>query len=489
MSSQPGRVSPTREDPVVRSVSEAVGGPLGDHAGQHPWWTPLRVVLVLAALAMSLGIAVKAPCLDTAGESGNTGRYTNLCWSDTSTAYVANGFAEGYWPFTDDEQVRARYAPGWLAPLPAYVAFASQRVTALLNGSPDLEDRALVPVTEVAQQPEVLREARIFTLVNAVVLAAVGLLAAGLLTGVRRRRPWDAAAFALAPVLVLFFPITWDLLAAGAVAAALWGWSRGRPGVLGLAIGVGAAASPFVALLLVPALALLVSDGRLSGAARVLGGAVAAWATLMIPAVASSPQAWRTSWQAYLHGADIGSAWLLVGQVADVDPSNRVILIGTALMLAVLSAVVVGLAWRTTWSFASLGTLLVAGALVVSPAAAPSFALVLLPLAVVAVRSWSHLLVWQVCEVGHWATLGFYLGGLLAPAGGGDARAYWLGVVLRLGGLVWLIGATAMSATDPDPGELDPGGGDLGDGHLVEGRRGEADPHLDVLTDVGHARS
>ena len=107
------------------------------------------------------------------------------------------------------------------------------------------------------------------------------------------------------------------------------------------------------------------------------------------------------------------------------------------------------LAWRTRWSFASLGTLMVAVALIVSPAAAPSYALVLLPLAVVAVRAWSHLLVWQACEIGHWAVLGFYLGGVLAPSGGGDARAYWLGVVLRLCGLVWLIGATAMSAADP----------------------------------------
>ncbi len=478
MTAHEGRVSPTREDGVVRSVSEAVGGPLGDHAGQHPWWTPLRAVLLLAAIAMSLGIVAKAPCLDIAGEAGNTGRYTNLCWSDTSTAYVANGFAEGYWPFTDDEQVRARYAPAWVPPLPAYVAFVSQRMTHLLNGSPDLDERALVPVTDVAAQSEVLREARIFTLVNAVLLAAVGLLAAGLLTGVRRRRPWDAAAFALAPVLVLFFPITWDLLGGAAVAVALWGWSRGRPGVVGLAIGVGAAASPFVALLLVPAVALSVRDRRLPDAGMVVGGALAASATLNVPALASSPDAWQASWKSYFHGADIGSAWMLVNQVADVDPSTRTILIATGLMLVVVSALVVALAWRTSWSFASLATVLVAGALIVSPAAAPSFALVLLPLAVVAVRAWSHLLVWQACEIGHWAVLGFYLGGVLAPSGGGDARAYWLGVVLRLGGLVWLIGATAMCAADTDSEDLDP----------VERGGGEPDADLDVLADLGHAR-
>lgn len=478
MTAHEARVSPTREDAVVRSVSEVVGGPLGDHAGRHPWWTPLRAVLLLAAIAMSLGIVAKAPCLDIAGEAANTGRYTNLCWSDTSTAYVASGFAEGYWPFTDDEQVRARFAPAWVPPLPAYVAFVSQRVTSLINGSPDLDARALVPIADVAAQPGVLREARIFTLVNAVLLAAVGLLAAGLLTGVRRRRPWDAAAFALAPVLVLFFPITWDLLGGAAVAAALWGWSRRRPGVTGLALGVGAAASPFVALLLVPALARLLRERRLADAGVFVASALAAWAALMVPALASSPQAWQTSWKGYFHGADIGSAWLLVSQVANVDPSSKVILVGTGLMLALACAVVVALAWRTQWSFATLGTLLVAVALIVSPAAAPAYALVLLPLAVVAVRAWSHLLVWQACEIGHWAMLGFYLGGVLAPSGGGDARAYWLGVVLRLGGLVWLIGATVLSAAD-DSVDVDP----------VERGGGEPDADVDVLPDLGHART
>ena len=484
MTEQVGRISPSCEDAVVRSVSEAVGGPLGDHAGQHPWWTPLRVVLLLAAVAMSLGIAVKAPCLDVAGQSDRPGRYASLCWSDTGTAYVANGFAEGHWPFTDDEQVRARYAPAWLPPLPAYVAFASQRVTAVLSGSPDLDARSLVPVAEVAQQPEVRREARIFTLVTAVLLAAVGLLVAGLLTGVRRRRPWDAAAFALAPVLVLFFPITWDLLPAAAVAGALWGWSRGRLGVMGAAIGVGAAASPFVALLVVPAAARLLRDRRLPDAGLFAAVSVATWVVLMMPAVASSPAVWKSSWNGFFHGADIGSAWLLVSQVAGVDPSHRTILLGTAALLVAGCAVVVTLAWRTTWSFAALGTVLLAQALIISPAAAPSYALLLLPLAVVAVRRWSSLLVWQACEVGHWAMLGFYLGGVLAPSAGGDSRAYWLGVLLRLGGLVWLIGATALAANEPGAADLD-----SADVDPVEPGRGEADPDLDVLADVRHART
>ncbi len=464
---------------MVRSVSEVVGGPLGEHAGRHPWWTPLRVVLVLAAVAMSLGIVAKAPCLDTAGGSG-TGRYAALCWTDTSTAYVQNGYAEGHWPFTDDGSVRARYAPGWLPPLPAYVAFASQRITALVSGGPDLDKRSQLPVLEVAQRPDVLREARIFALVNAVLLAGAGLLTATLLSQVRRRRPWDAAAFAVAPLLVLFFPITWDLLPAAAVGVAIWAWSRQRTAVTGLAIGVGAAASPFVALLLVPAVALLVGRRRCAHAAVLATSAVAAWVVLNSPALLSSPQAWRTSWKGFFHGADIGSVWLLAGQVFGWTPSATVMIAGTAAGLLIVASVVVVLALRiqrTGWSLASLGTVLIAAALILSPAAAPSYALVLLPLAVVAVRGWGPLLVWQGCEIFHWAMLGFYLGGALAPAAGGDARAYWWAVVARIGGLVWLITVTTKQASDPDSGDVD----------AVEVGRGEADTDLDVLADVGHA--
>ena len=103
----------------------------------------------------------------------------------------------------------------------------------------------------------------------------------------------------------------------------------------------------------------------------------------------------------------------------------------------------------------------------------------LLPLAVVAVRAWSQLLAWQACEIGHWALLGFYLGGVLAPSGGGDARAYWLGVLLRLSGSAWLIGATVLGPPTTSARSRS----------AVERGRGEADPDVDVLADVRHARA
>ena len=65
--------APTREDPLVASLSEVVGGPVGDHAGPHRWWSPLRLQLVLTAAALILGLAVPGASTDPARVAGLAG--------------------------------------------------------------------------------------------------------------------------------------------------------------------------------------------------------------------------------------------------------------------------------------------------------------------------------------------------------------------------------------------------------------------------------
>ena len=322
---------------------------------------------------------------------------------------------------------------------------------------------------------------RIFTAVNAVWLAAAGLLAAGLLVGAAAPRAWDAAGFAVAPVLVLLWPITWDLLAAAAVAAALWGWARGRPAVAGVALGLGAAVSPLVALLLVPLAVVGRRDGGWRGRAARRGGrdhlaAGRPAGVRLVPdrvggVLAGLPPRRRR-----------GSVWLLVQQAGNTDLSRATVLTASGSWWprgcggGGPRAAHPALARR-------LGALAVAGTLLVSPASAPSYALVLLPLAALAVPRWRDLLVWQAGEVAHFALLGWYLGGLLAPAGGGDARAYWWGdprpaprpgLAGRGRGAERRPGKRATASADDD---------------AVEVRGGEAHPDVDVLADGGHARA
>ncbi len=103
-----GHVHPTRDDDVAAALSTGIGGPVGSRAGRHRWWTPVRVVLALTALCFAVGMLQKASCYAETWGNGDE-RYTHMCYSDLPYLYTGRGFAELSWPYSDDEQVRARY--------------------------------------------------------------------------------------------------------------------------------------------------------------------------------------------------------------------------------------------------------------------------------------------------------------------------------------------------------------------------------------------
>ena len=76
----PARVVPTWTEPLATTASRVVGGPLGRHAlvGRSPFWTPLRVVLLMAVTVLAAGLvrqgAVPAAVHDAPrGSSPSTG--------------------------------------------------------------------------------------------------------------------------------------------------------------------------------------------------------------------------------------------------------------------------------------------------------------------------------------------------------------------------------------------------------------------------------
>ena len=102
-----GPVPPTTDDPVVRALSEGVGGPVGTRAGRHRWWTPVRVLLALTAVCFALGMVQKSSCYQDDWHDGRA-RYSQMCYSDLPYLYTGRGLAELNWPYTSDPQVRAR---------------------------------------------------------------------------------------------------------------------------------------------------------------------------------------------------------------------------------------------------------------------------------------------------------------------------------------------------------------------------------------------
>jgi uncharacterized membrane protein len=110
---------------------------------------------------------------------------------------------------------------------------------------------------------------------------------------------------------------------------------------------------------------------------------------------------------------------------------------------------VVGLLAPRTPRFAQLGFLIVAGFLIVNKVYSPQYVLWLLPLAVLARPRWRDQLIWQGCEVLYFAGVWWYLGGLLTAGGGGDQPFYWLTVVIRVLGELYLVGIVTRDLFAP----------------------------------------
>ncbi|MDZ5619372.1 glycosyltransferase 87 family protein [Nocardioides sp. HM23] len=488
-------VHPTRDDRVVAAVSEVVGGPVGEHAGRHRWWTPARVLLLLTAITFVLGMAQKAPCSLADGKD-QPWVYSHMCYTDLRPLYVPRGLAELSWPYDDDEETRDRYDAMEYPVGISYWAYGAAWVTQVLNGSPDRDARSDQPVDELAASKDVDRELTIFVLVNAVGFAALALLSVWLLSKVDRGRPWDAAAFALSPTLILTGLINWDLIAVALVAAALWSWSRDRPVLTGLLIGLGTAAKLYPLFLLGGLLIICIRQRRYGAFALATVWAAVTWSLVNLPAYLSGPDTWKVFWSFNAdRGADLGSVWLIIDQVRDSGVGVDTINLASWIFFGVWCAgvLVLGLlAGRRTGHvprLAQLGFLIVVGFLLINKVYSPQYVLWLLPLAVLARPRWRDQIIWQAGEVFYFCTVWWYLGNYLQPAGGGDVGFYWVGIAVRMACELYLAAVIVrdMLAPNHDPTGDRPEPEDLADVDPVEGGGGVAHPHVDPVADGRHA--
>jgi uncharacterized membrane protein len=449
-------VDPTVDDPLVATLSEGVGGPVGSRAAGHPWWTPVRVLLALTAVIMALGMLQKGNCYEDTWQNGQA-RYTHMCYSDLPYLYTGRGFAELNWPYSDDVQVRDRFEVMEYPVGISYWAWGTAWVTHWLNGSPDLESRYGASTDDVAGRPDVHREMRIFVIVNALGFAVLALLCTWLLAGVNPRRPWDAAAFAVSPALLLTGLVNWDLLAVAFVAGALWAWSRDRPLLTGVLIGLGAATKLYPLFLLGGVLVICLRQRRFRAFGVAALGAAGAWLLANAPALLSGPSEWKVFWTFNSdRGADLGSIWLVVQQALDTTPDPfsfepHTINVVSWLFFGLwcLGVAALGLTSPANPRLAQLGFLIVAGFLLINKVYSPQYVLWLLPLAVLARPRWRDLLIWQAGEILYFASVWWYLGGYLAPAAGGDAGFYWAATLIRMAAELYLIAMVVRDIWQP----------------------------------------
>ncbi|MEU5050746.1 glycosyltransferase 87 family protein [Streptomyces sp. NPDC021096] len=453
-------VRPTVEDEVAAAGSELIGGPVGRRALLGvSWWTPVRVIALVAIGMFALGMVQKFPCYDHGWFFGATTQYTHACYSDIPHLYSGRGFDQGLLPYFDR-------IPQSLSGGMEYLEYP------VLTGLFMEVAALLTPGGGTVQHRE-----QLYWLINSGMLLACTAVIAVCVARTHRRRPWDALLVALAPAFALTATINWDLFAVALTAAAMLMWSRGRTLLAGVLIGLAAAAKLYPMLLLGPVLILCWRAGRLRAFVTTTGAAVGAWLVVNLPVMITHDADGfhiREGWAKFYtfsqdRPVDFGSVWLFISQRTG-DPLDDANTYATLLMiLGCLAIGVLGLRAPRRPRFAQLAFLVVALFILVNKVYSPQYVLWLVPLAALARPKWRDFLIWQACEVLYYLGIWFYL----AYTGSGDKHqglppeGYQLAILAHLLGTLYLCVLVVRDILLPErdvvrrDGSDDPSGGVL----------------------------
>jgi uncharacterized membrane protein len=395
----PDEVNPSQEDVVVRGLSEVLGGPVGEHAASprtlDRMFTPARIIIVLAVLVFGLHWIQKSPCQD--GIWTNHEQYSKFCYTDVLALYYSEHLNEGAVPYFD-----------WPVEYPVLTGYFMGLIG--------------LPVHDLGLRSPTMNQGQAFYNLNALLLSAFGLAAIAVVLALRRRRPWDALMFALAPALVVTATVNWDLLAVGLCGFFFYAWARRRPVLAGVMIGLAVAAKFYPLFLAGGLIALALRTGRVRAAAITIGTGAATWAAVNAPVYFGAYDGWNQFWHlSSTRNVDWGTFWY-IGRYfpistrpgGGVEPfvwlsSNVSLLNAVSYVLFGLGCVgvlVLALSAPRRPRLAQLCFLIVALFLLTSKVWSQQFVLWLIPLVVLARPRWGAFLAWQAAEVCYF--LAFY---------------------------------------------------------------------------------
>jgi uncharacterized membrane protein len=425
---------PSRSDGFVRGLSEAIGGPVGDHAvgvdsRRAAWrgrfWTASRIVLALTCLTLALHWVQKSPCMNGAWQ--DYVQYKQFCYTDVLALYYAEGLNEGKVPYLDH---------------PVEYPVLTGVFMGLLG----------LPVHAMAQDNPALNQGMWAYNLNALVLSLLAVATVATILSLRRRRPWDAAMFALSPALLVTATVNWDLLAIALAVFGVWAWARRWPVFAGVLLGLGTAAKLWPAFIFIALIFLGIRARRLGPV--VVAGVTGALTCLLV----NVPFMWLNyeNWDRFIElnrerGIDWGTIWYIGahlprgGEQYGLAPFQW---LGNNIpVLNNLTYVLIGAAWLAIGALVLLARrrprvaqvvfLVVAAFLIFNKVWSQQFVLWLLPLVVLARPRWGAFLAWQAAEICYFVA--FY--GELMGASGKQVFPEWVFVLassLRLGTVVLL---------------------------------------------------
>ncbi len=407
---------PSRDDPVVRSASAVIGGPLGRYAVPlaRGWRYYAALYAALTAVPMALGAAVRGHCVDAGWNTPD--QFWHMCFSDVSATFQSQNLAAG---------LPALLTGATDAPTPPQPPLTAV-VLSLLGG--------LVPDGGVDSRT------RFYFGLWAVLATAALALVAWWTAASARQFPIRAAQVALSPLLVLTALVGPDALGVALASAALYAWSRSRLVWSGVLFGLAISARSYPVLILLAALFVALRAGRVRSWAIVAAAAGAAFAGVFVVLVLGNPaatlRAYAEWWQA---SAGFGSPWV-VGQLTG-HPLAGWLLTALALtgwLVAVLLGAFFALACARRPGVAEVALVMVAVVLVTGKAFPVQSSLWLVPLVALCGLWWRDHLIWAGAEALHFGAVWLYLAGVSVPDRALPVGWYALFLFLRIAGVLWL---------------------------------------------------
>jgi uncharacterized membrane protein len=276
----------------------------------------LGMVFVCLAATLSLGLLQKAPCMR--GDWGDGRQYTKLCYTDIIPLLGTEQLAGDRLPYLDPCDPGA---PGECDEYPV-LSMWTMRLAAWFSG-PTVDD---------------------FFLANVVILTLAAYITAFCLYLAVGGR---ALYFALAPTLLVYAFVNWDLVAVAFATAGTLMYLRRRDVWAGALLGLGAAAKIYPLLLVVPFVAGRFRAREPDRGTHLAWAAAASWVVVNLPFALAAPTGW---WEFFRFNsarpADWDSIWFITchrlsGEVASCG-NTRTINVMSALIFVALVAVV----WR-----------------------------------------------------------------------------------------------------------------------------------------------
>ncbi|HIW62010.1 MAG TPA: DUF2029 domain-containing protein [Candidatus Stackebrandtia excrementipullorum] len=385
---RPGVVEPSAVDPVVRSASQAVGGPLGRHAIRPPrrrFWTPLRVVLLSAIVMAGLSWLQKYPCADGGWE--NFQQYTQYCYSDIRALWGAERLDQGAVPYLD-HPVEYPVLTGYFM---GVFGLLSHALLGAAGGT-------------------------LYFHLSAIVLLVMGVAAVAGLMKLRPSRPWDAMMLAAAPTVLFTAMVNWDWLPVMLTVFFLLMFARGRPVWAGVLWGLAVAAKFYPLLIAGPLLLLAWRYRRFRAALIAVSVAAVTWLVVNLPPMIWATDGWLRFFELNSERViDWGTSWYVLRHFTEPgEPLNEMLndvpLVNWFYLVAFVVACA-AIAWLTLMSptpprLAQVAFLVVAAFLLTGKVWSQQYVMWLIPLAILARPQWRVFLVWQAGELFYF--FGFY---------------------------------------------------------------------------------